>query len=70
MPTGDPSRSPRSSAPWDAREQKTMADRAETQVERYAPGFRGLIRARRILAPPTLKSMNGNLHVGAINGGP
>ncbi|WOX16092.1 NAD(P)/FAD-dependent oxidoreductase [Streptomyces sp. N50] len=54
---------------WDAREQETMADRVETQVERYAPGFRGLIRARRILAPPTLESMNANLHGGAISGG-
>ncbi|GGO99090.1 phytoene desaturase family protein [Wenjunlia tyrosinilytica] len=54
---------------WDSREQEIMADRVETQVERYAPGFRGLIRARRILAPPTLESMNANLHGGAINGG-
>lgn len=54
---------------WDTREQETMADRVEAQVERYAPGFRGLIRARRILAPPTLESMDANLHGGAINGG-
>ncbi|MFD5721552.1 phytoene desaturase family protein [Streptomyces sp. NPDC127036] len=54
---------------WDASEQQRMADRIEAQVERYAPGFRGLIRSRRILAPPTLESMNVNLHGGAINGG-
>ncbi|WP_328672635.1 phytoene desaturase family protein [Streptomyces sp. NBC_00328] len=54
---------------WDAREQETMADRVEAQVERYAPGFRGLIRGRRVLAPPTLQSMDANLHGGAINGG-
>ncbi|MGW7608542.1 phytoene desaturase family protein [Streptomyces sp. NPDC054766] len=54
---------------WDAREQETMADRLEAQVERYAPGFLGLIRARRVLAPPTLQSMDANLHGGAINGG-
>ncbi len=54
---------------WDAREQEAMADRVEAQVERYAPGFRDLIRARRILAPPTLESLNANLHGGAINGG-
>ncbi|WRZ89358.1 NAD(P)/FAD-dependent oxidoreductase [Streptomyces sp. NBC_01007] len=54
---------------WDAREQETMADRVEAQVERCAPGFRGLIRARRVLAPPTLQSMDANLHGGAINGG-
>ncbi|WP_330248689.1 MULTISPECIES: NAD(P)/FAD-dependent oxidoreductase [unclassified Streptomyces] len=54
---------------WDAREQAAMADRVEAQVERYAPGFRGFIRARRILAPSTLESMDANLHGGAINGG-
>ncbi|MFI8817617.1 MULTISPECIES: phytoene desaturase family protein [unclassified Streptomyces] len=54
---------------WDVREQETMADRIEAQVERYAPGFRSLIRARRILAPPTLESLDANLHGGAINGG-
>jgi phytoene dehydrogenase-like protein len=54
---------------WDVREQEAMADRVETQVERYAPGFRGLIGARRVLAPPTLESMDANLRGGAINGG-
>ncbi|MGV9700000.1 phytoene desaturase family protein [Streptomyces sp. NPDC003470] len=54
---------------WDAREQELMADRVERQVERFAPGFRSLVRARRILAPPTLQSMDANLHGGAINGG-
>lgn len=54
---------------WDAREREAMADRIEAQVERYAPGFRGLIRARRVLAPPTLEGMDANLHGGALNGG-
>ncbi|MGW7267411.1 phytoene desaturase family protein [Streptomyces sp. NPDC054842] len=54
---------------WDRREQEVMADRVEEQVERFAPGFRALVRARRILAPPTLESLNANLHGGAINGG-
>ncbi|MFI8998512.1 phytoene desaturase family protein [Streptomyces sp. NPDC053542] len=54
---------------WDAGEQEAMADRIEEQVERFAPGFRGRVRARRILAPPTLQAMNGNLHGGALNGG-
>ncbi|MFE5534780.1 phytoene desaturase family protein [Streptomyces sp. NPDC056492] len=54
---------------WDAREQEAMADRIEAQVERFAPGFRALIRARRILAPTTLQAMNENLHNGAINNG-
>ncbi|MBT2471533.1 NAD(P)/FAD-dependent oxidoreductase [Streptomyces sp. ISL-66] len=54
---------------WDAREQEAMADRVEAQVERYAPGFRALVRARRILAPTTLQAMDENLHGGAINNG-
>ncbi|MFJ8934835.1 phytoene desaturase family protein [Streptomyces sp. NPDC102365] len=54
---------------WDAKEQELMADRVERQVERFAPGFRSLIRARRVLAPPTLQALNANLHGGAINGG-
>ncbi|MFI6560741.1 phytoene desaturase family protein [Streptomyces sp. NPDC050534] len=54
---------------WSAKEQEIMADRIERHVERFAPGFRSLVRARRILAPPTLQSLDGNLHDGAINGG-
>ncbi|MFJ4645260.1 phytoene desaturase family protein [Streptomyces bobili] len=54
---------------WDPKEQEIMADRVERQVERFAPGFRALIRARRVLAPPTLQALDGNLRDGAINGG-
>ncbi|USQ85117.1 NAD(P)/FAD-dependent oxidoreductase [Streptomyces phaeoluteigriseus] len=54
---------------WDPTEQEVMADRVERQVERFAPGFRALIRARRVLAPPTLQALDGNLRAGAINGG-
>ncbi|MFE9252742.1 phytoene desaturase family protein [Streptomyces sp. NPDC007088] len=54
---------------WDAREQEVMADRVEAQVERYAPGFRALVRARRVLAPTTLENLDANLRGGAINGG-
>ncbi|GGY14303.1 phytoene desaturase family protein, partial [Streptomyces anandii] len=54
---------------WGTRDQELMADRVERQVERFAPGFRALIRARRILAPPTLQALNRNLDDGAINGG-
>ncbi|MER8001239.1 NAD(P)/FAD-dependent oxidoreductase [Streptomyces sp. NPDC095613] len=54
---------------WDHREQEIMADRIEREVERYAPGFRHRIRARRVLAPPTLQAADGNLYGGAINGG-
>ncbi|MFF7557820.1 phytoene desaturase family protein [Streptomyces olivaceus] len=54
---------------WDSRERELMADRVERHVERFAPGFRALVRARRVLAPPTLQAMNANLEGGAINGG-
>ncbi|MEU0372612.1 NAD(P)/FAD-dependent oxidoreductase [Streptomyces sp. NPDC006283] len=54
---------------WDPSEQEAMADRLEEQVERYAPGFRARILARRILAPPTLEALDANLRGGAINGG-
>jgi phytoene dehydrogenase-like protein len=54
---------------WDTREAEVMADRVERQVERFAPGFRSVIGARRVLAPPTLQALNSNLHGGAINGG-
>ncbi|WP_406212149.1 phytoene desaturase family protein [Streptomyces canus] len=54
---------------WDTKDQELMVDRVERQVERFAPGFRSLVRARRILAPPTLESLDANLHGGAINGG-
>jgi phytoene dehydrogenase-like protein len=54
---------------WDTKDQELMADRVERQVERFAPGFRSLIRARRVLAPPTLEALDGNLSGGAINGG-
>jgi phytoene dehydrogenase-like protein len=52
---------------WDGREQEAMADRVEAQVERYAPGFPALIRARRIIAPPAFEATDTNLHGGAIN---
>ncbi|MEY9996932.1 phytoene dehydrogenase-like protein [Streptomyces sp. V4I8] len=54
---------------WNTKDQEVMADRVERQVERFAPGFRSLIRARRILAPPTLEALDSNLSGGAINGG-
>jgi phytoene dehydrogenase-like protein len=54
---------------WDTGEQELMADRVEHQVERFAPGFRSLIRARRVLAPPTLQALDANLQGGAVNGG-
>jgi len=54
---------------WNAGEAERMADRVEQQVERYAPGFRSRIRARRILTPLSLQAADANLHNGAINAG-
>ncbi|MET9831197.1 NAD(P)/FAD-dependent oxidoreductase [Streptomyces sp. NPDC006385] len=54
---------------WETKDQERMADRVERQVERFAPGFRSLIRARRILAPPALEALDRNLSGGALNGG-
>ncbi|MFJ6138800.1 phytoene desaturase family protein [Kitasatospora sp. NPDC092286] len=54
---------------WDTREAHAMAERVEDQVERFAPGFKDRIVARRILTPPILQSLNPSLVGGAINGG-
>lgn len=54
---------------WDTGEAEAMADRLEHQVERFAPGFRDRITARRILTPAALESLDENLVGGALNGG-
>jgi phytoene dehydrogenase-like protein len=54
---------------WDRREQEAMADRMEHEIERWAPGFRSRVVSRRVLAPPTIETMDANLFGGAINGG-
>ncbi|MFE5399876.1 phytoene desaturase family protein [Streptomyces sp. NPDC056580] len=54
---------------WGPDDQERMADRVERHVESFAPGFRSRVRGRRILAPPTLWSLDANLVGGAINGG-
>ena len=46
-----------------------MTDRIEAQVERFAPGFRDLILARRSSGPADLERRNRNLVGGDINGG-
>ena len=46
-----------------------MTDRIEAQVERFAPGFRELIRARSAMGPADLERHNRNLVGGDINGG-
>lgn len=44
-------------------------ERIEAQVERYAPGFRERILARRALSPAALQARNANLVGGDVNGG-
>ncbi len=44
-------------------------ERIEAQVERFAPGFRGLVLARHSAGPAELERRNPNLVGGDINGG-
>jgi phytoene dehydrogenase-like protein len=46
-----------------------MTERIERQIERFAPGFRDRILARRALAPADFQRLNPNLVGGAITGG-
>jgi phytoene dehydrogenase-like protein len=48
---------------------EAFADRVEGRIEGLAPGFRGLIRARAIVAPPDLEAMDENLVGGDLGGG-
>jgi phytoene dehydrogenase-like protein len=46
-----------------------MLDALESQIERFAPGFRDCILARRIFSPAALQKMDPNLIGGDISGG-
>jgi len=46
-----------------------MTDAIESQVERFAPGFREHILARHVMSPRELERANPNLVGGDINGG-
>ncbi|MFL5330807.1 MAG: phytoene desaturase family protein [Gemmataceae bacterium] len=46
-----------------------MTDLIESQVERFAPGFRDLILARHVFSPADLERHNPNLIGGSITGG-
>jgi phytoene dehydrogenase-like protein len=48
---------------------ENMLPRIEEQIERFAPGFREVVLARRTLSCADLESMNSNLVGGDINGG-
>ncbi|MFP8885050.1 phytoene desaturase family protein [Streptomyces mangrovi] len=54
---------------WGPGEREAMADRMEEEVERRAPGFRELVKERRVMAPPDLQARDESLVGGALNGG-
>jgi phytoene dehydrogenase-like protein len=54
---------------WDAPELEAMAERCEREIERLAPGFRALVRRRRVLGPGELEASDTALVGGALNGG-
>ncbi len=46
-----------------------MLSRLESQIERFAPGFRDIVLTRQVLMPASLEAMNSNLVGGDIAGG-
>jgi phytoene dehydrogenase-like protein len=46
-----------------------MTDRIEAQIERFAPGFRQLIRGRHAIGPSAYEAYNANVVGGDIGGG-
>ena len=46
-----------------------MLPRLEAQIERFAPGFRECVLARRVFTPASLEGMDANLIGGDIGGG-
>ena len=46
-----------------------MTERIEAQIERFAPGFRDCVLARRVSPPAALEAMDANLFGGDIGGG-
>jgi phytoene dehydrogenase-like protein len=53
---------------WE-KHKEAFADRVEARLEGLAPGFRSLIRARAIFAPPDLEALDENLIGGDLGGG-
>ena len=53
--------------PNGAKEDRTTA--IENQIERFAPGFRDCVLARRVFAPADLERMDANLVGGDVNAG-
>jgi len=54
---------------WDHDETERMADRMQARIVRHAPDFESRIKARRVLGPYAMQSMNENLVKGALGGG-
>jgi phytoene dehydrogenase-like protein len=52
-----------------ARSTVDMVDRMERQIERFAPGFRGIVLARAVTTPSQLEAGNANLVGGDIAAG-
>ncbi len=48
---------------------RDMTEKIESQIERYAPGFRDLILATTVTTPADLEAYNANYVGGDINGG-
>ncbi len=48
---------------------RPMLDNIESQIERFAPGFREIVLARHTMGPALLEQRNANLVGGDINGG-
>jgi phytoene dehydrogenase-like protein len=46
-----------------------MLPRLEAQIERFAPGFRDCVLARRVFSPASLEALDANLIGGDIGGG-
>jgi phytoene dehydrogenase-like protein len=46
-----------------------MLPRIESQIERFAPGFREVVLARRTFSPADLEEMDANLVGGSVDGG-
>lgn len=46
-----------------------MLSRIEAQIERFAPGFRDCVLARKVYSPADLEAVNSNLIGGDVNGG-
>jgi phytoene dehydrogenase-like protein len=54
---------------WDSSEADRFADRLESVIESYAPGFRSTIAARHVTTPRDLEAADANLVGGAVAGG-